>query len=180
MSGIEDWIKRGTILFGGIVLCLMMVQVVVDVFLRAILGAGVPATPDLVSKYFMVTVSFLPVAYTEVERRHIEATIFTDKLKGRAMQAIYFLGFAVALTVFLLLTYGTLNEALLQTKKGAYIESGVIRFVTWPSYWILPISFGAMALVMAIRVLSVLRGTFADTAHDPMEELSGHVEEDED
>lgn len=179
MSAIEGWIKRGTILFGGVVLCLMMVQVVVDVFLRSILGAGVPATPDLVSKYYMVTVSFLPVAYTEVERRHIEATIFTDKLKGGAKQFIYLLGFVVALAIFVMLTYGTFNEALQQTAKGAYIESGVIRFVTWPSYWILPVSFGTMAVILVMRVIAVLNGTFADTEHDPIEEIAGHVEGEE-
>lgn len=176
MSVIEAWIKRGTIAIGGIVLCLMMAQVVIDIFLRAIIGAGVPATPDLVGKYYMVAVSFLPVAYTEIERRHIEATIFTDGLKGGGKTFIYFLGFIVALVIFATLTYGTTNEALRMAAKGAYIESGTIRFITWPSYWILPVSFGAMTIILAMRVLSVLRGTFADSNHDPLEEVSGHVE----
>jgi len=176
MTVLDTWIRRGTILIGGVVLVLMVLQVVVDVFLRPFLGAGVPATPDIVGKYYMVAVSFLPIAYTEIERRHIEATIFTEKLKGKARQGIYLLAFLMGLAVYALLFYGTFDEAVLETQKGAYMEVGVVRFITWPSYWILPFAFGGMMVILAMRVISVLTGKFSEGPHDPLEEISGHVE----
>lgn len=177
MRAIETWIRRVTVAVGSVVLCLMMLQVVVDVFLRSLAGAGFPATPDLVSKYYMVAVSFLPLAVTEVKRRHIEATIFTEKLAGRAKEAVFLLGFLLGTLVFALLLWGTASEALSQTARGTYVEAGVVRFPTWPSYWILPVSFGLMTLMMILRSVQVLSGRFTDAPHDPLEELSSNPDE---
>ena len=177
MDSLETWIRRVTVVVGSAVLCLMMLQVVVDVFLRTFAGAGFPATPDLVSKYYMVAVSFLPLALTEVKRRHIEATIFTEKLTGRARDAVLLTGFLIGTAVFALLTWGTALEAVSQTSRGSYVEAGVMRFATWPSYWILPFSFGLMTVMMALRVAQVLGGRFNDAPHDPLEEISSNLDE---
>lgn len=177
MRNFETWIRRVTVVVGCFVLCLMMLQVVVDVFLRTFAGAGFPATPDLVSKYYMVAVSFLPLALTEVKRRHIEATIFTEKLTGRARDAVFLLGFAIGTAVFSVLFWGTAQEAISQTARGSYVEAGVVRFLTWPSYWILPVSFGLMTVMLALRVAQVLGGRFTDAPHDPLDELTSNSDE---
>lgn len=177
MRSVEKWIGRVTVLLGSTVLCLMMLQVVFDVFLRSLAGAGVPATPDLVSKYYMVAVSFLPLAITEVKRRHIEATIFTEALGGRAKQGVFLLGFLLGCVVYALLFYGATAEAISQTSRGTYVEAGVVRFLTWPSYWILPVSFGLMLAMMLMRSLQVIAGRFTEAPHDPLEELSSNLGE---
>lgn len=162
---------------GGGILCLMMVQIVVDVFMRNVMGAGFPATAELVSKYYMVAVSFIPVAYAELKRRHIEATIFTDYLPKRLMPVIFFLGFALSLAVYGLLTWGTFGEAMKKTAKKAYVEAGSMDFYTWPSYWILPVAFGLMTLVCLLRLITVLTGEFTEDTHDPVETLGPHPDE---
>ena len=95
---------------------------------------------------------------TEIERRHIEATIFTQKMTGTPRKAVFLLGFVVALIVFAVMTWGSFGEALKQTERGAYIEAGTMRFPTWPSYWILPISFTLMVAVLVVPSLLVGQG----------------------
>lgn len=177
LKPIETAVARFSMVLGGLVLLAMMAQVVVDVFMRAILGAGFPATPDLVGKYYMVAVSVLPLALTEVKRRHIEATIFTQKLSGPAQRAVLLGGFVVFAAVLTVLLYGSTGEALRQTARGAYIEAGTLHFPTWPSYWILPFSFALALLIMLIRVLEVATGRFHDDSHDVMEQLESLKEE---
>lgn len=172
LQPVKRWVAGFSIALGGLVLLLMMLQVVIDVFMRNLLGAGFPATPDLVGKYYMVAVSVLPLALTEIERRHIEATIFTQKLKGRAQRGVLLVGFVFFAAILAVLIWGTASEALRQTQHGAYIEAGTIRFTTWPSYWIMPISFGLAFMVMLIRIVEVLTGNFAETDHDPLDELN--------
>ncbi len=155
-----------TKIIGGAVLVLMALQIVVDVFMRNVVGAGFPATADLVSKYYMVLVSFLPVAYAELQRRHVEASVFTDMMHKAARRWIYLLGFALSFVVYALLAWGTFSEALKQTERGAYVEAGMIDFPTWPGYWILPVSFSLMTLVLALRLVQVLRNVFADVPAD--------------
>ncbi len=158
MDLIEKWIGRISAVFASVVLLAMMLQIVVDVFMRSILGAGFPATADLVSRYYMVAISFLPLAMTEISRRHIEATIFTDNLRGWKRQAVDYLGFSIGLVVFAILTWGSFGEAMIQTERGAYLEVGTTVFPTWPSYWILPISFALMALILILRLIELKTG----------------------
>ncbi|WP_347312699.1 TRAP transporter small permease [Defluviimonas sp. SAOS-178_SWC] len=178
LKPIETAIARISMVLGGVVLILMMLQVVVDVFMRAFLGAGFPATSDLVSKYYMVAVSVFPLALTELKRRHIEATIFTQNLTGTPLKFVELLGFVIFGAVLAVLLEGSAAEALRQMQRGAYVEAGTIRFLTWPSYWILPLSFGLALIVIAIRILEVLAGRFDDREHDIIEQVEALKEND--
>ncbi|MCE7030612.1 TRAP transporter small permease [Jiella avicenniae] len=173
MRQAEVWIGRISLAIGSAVLVAMMLQVVVDVFLRSFVGIVFPATADLVGRYYMVAVSFLPLAMTEIDRRHIEATIFTHGLTGAAKTAVFFLGFLAGLVVFGLLIWGSFNEAMIQSARGAYLDVGTMRFPTWPSYWILPVSFALMEAIMVIRLVELLTGRFVEGDHDPSEEVQG-------
>ncbi|KGJ03539.1 TRAP-type C4-dicarboxylate transport system, small permease component [Paracoccus halophilus] len=177
LKPVETAVARFSMVMGGLVLVLMMLQVVVDVFMRAFLGAGFPATPDLVGKYYMVAVSVLPLALTELKRRHIEATIFTQKLTGAPLKAVLLFGFLVFGAVLAVLLYGSFGEAMRQMDRGAYIEAGTMRFITWPSYWILPFSFGLALIVIAIRIIEVLTGQFRDGDHDPLDQVDAMRED---
>lgn len=165
MLRFNKYIGATTTVIGSAVLCLMAVQIVVDVAMRNLLGAGFPATSELVSKYFMLVVSFLPVAYAELERRHIEASVFTDMMPSSTRPAINFLGFSLSFLAYLFLTYGTAAEAARQTSRKAYVETGLMDFYTWPGYWILPICFGLMTVVLAMRLFQVLTGKFHAEDH---------------
>ena len=171
MEQVEKWIRWISAVLAGIVLLAMMIQIVADVFMRTFLGAGLPATAELVSRYWMVAISFLPLGMTEIHRRHIEATIFTDHLTGTPRRLVAGFGFAVSLAVFTGMTWGTWAEALRQTAKGAYVQVGQSEFATWPSYWILPAAFGLMSLILLIRLWETLTGRFEMAEHDPLEEL---------
>ncbi len=171
MKILSKWISRGSIAFLSLVLIAMMLQVVVDVFMRSFIGAGFPGTADLVGRYYMVALSFMPLALTEIGRRHIEATIFTDGLRGGPRKAVALMGFGISLFVFTLLTYGSSIEALRQTERGAYVEAGTLHFLTWPSYWIPAVAFGLMTLILAVSLVEVLRNRFDLRGHDPLEEI---------
>ncbi|MCB1384141.1 MAG: TRAP transporter small permease [Notoacmeibacter sp.] len=156
---------------------LMVVQIMLDVFMRQLAGTAFPATAELVAKYYMVAVSFLPVAYTEVKRRQVEATLFTDMMPQKARMPVLFFGFLLSFGIYGLLTYGTAREAMRQTSQGAYVEAGTLDFYTWPSYWILPVAFGLMTVLLGMRVVAVARGSFIDKPHDPAEEIDSHAGE---
>lgn len=164
MTPLERILAKITTWVGSAVLMLMALQIVIDVFMRNVVGAGFPATADLVSKYYMIAVSFLPVAFSEVRRRHVEASIFTDMMPSWTRAPLYALGFAMSLAAYGILAWGTAREALVQTSRGAYIEAGTIYFYTWPGYWILPLCFGLMILVLILRLYQVFTGTFVDVA----------------
>jgi len=162
MKSIKLFIAGATKWIGSIVLVMMALQIVVDVLMRNMVGAGLPATTELVSRYYMLAVSFVPVAYAEIQRRHVEASIFTDMMPKKLHAPIYFVGFALSLVVYVLMTWGTAKEAMVQTSRGAFIEAGSMMFPTWPSYWILPLGFALMSIVLVLRIIQIFAGTFRD------------------
>jgi TRAP-type C4-dicarboxylate transport system permease small subunit len=164
----DRFIAATTKWVGSAILILMALQIVIDVAMRNLMGAGFPATAELVSKYYMLAVSFLPIAYAELQRRHVEASIFTDMMPKWMHPPIYGLGFALSLFVYALLAYGTLREAISKTKRGAYVEAGTIDFYTWPGTGILPVCFGLMFIVVLLRLIQVLTGKFTDVHADTM------------
>lgn len=166
MPAFEKFIYRLTVIVGVSTLCFMMLQIVIDVVMRTWFGSGFPATAELVSRYYMVLVSFLPIAYTEVRRRHVEATIFTDMLPLPARRFFLFLGFIFGLIIYLLLTWGTIQEALNHSAQHSYVEAGTMDFLTWPSYWILPFAFSLMSVVLFMRVISMIKGTFVESGKE--------------
>ncbi|MDF1802137.1 TRAP transporter small permease [Thalassovita sp.] len=166
MKLLHSFVGTATKLIGSAVLVLMALQIVIDVFMRNVLGAGFPATADLVSKYYMILVSFLPIAYAELQRRHVEASVFTDMMPKPTHRWIYLFGFVLSFVVYAMLAWGTMKEALVQTGRGAYVEAGTIVFYTWPGYWILPVSFALMTIVLGVRLVEVSRGAFADIPAD--------------
>lgn len=177
MNALERFVARISAIVGSVVLIAMMLQITIDVFMRNLLGAGFPATADIVSRYYMVAVSFLPLAMTQVADRHIEATIFTDRLRGGARRAVLGLGAAIATAVFALLAWGTGAEALKQTARRAYVEAGTIHFPTWPSYWILPVSASLMLVVLVIRLIRLARNQFHESAHDPLDQVTADIDD---
>lgn len=166
MDVLQRFVSSATKVIGSLVLVLMALQIVIDVFMRNVVGAGFPATTELVSKYYMILVSFMPIAFAELQRRHVEASIFTDMLPKKTHGVIYFVGFSLSFFVYVLLTWGTAKEALIQTERGAYVEAGTMLFSTWPSYWILPVCFALMTIVLALRLVEVARGRFKDIPAD--------------
>ena len=177
VSRLDKTISNLVVAAGGAILCLMMVQIVVDVFMRNVMGAGFPATAELVSKYYMVAVSFIPVAYAELKRRHIEATIFTDALRGWPRQIVAWLGIAIATVVFALMAYVAFGEAAKQTGRGTYVEVGTTVFQTWPSYWIPFVSFTLIGVVLLIRLYQLATGQFILAGHDPLKEIDASSKE---
>ena len=66
MQKLERIAERLTLLLGyiGVLAILaMMVHIVTDIILRSAADNGVPATEELVTRYYMVTLALLPLAW---------------------------------------------------------------------------------------------------------------------
>jgi hypothetical protein len=72
-------VTNATALIAGVMVCLMMVQVSIDVVARYIFSAPLPATIVFVSHYYMLFVVFLPLAVPARIDRHISVEIVTER-----------------------------------------------------------------------------------------------------
>lgn len=155
MKALEHLVRSLTIFVGGSILVLMMGVIGADVALRTLTGQSIAGTAEVVANYFMVGVSFFPIAYAQLENRHIEATVLTDRMNDRGKLIARIIGLLFSLFVYGALSYATYFEAMKKFKIGAVVESGTLRIPIWACYWILPISFGLMCVVVALQLCTI-------------------------
>ena len=137
---------------GGVAVMLMMLQIVTDATLRTFFGTSVPGTPEFVAFYYMVAVTFLPLAYIQRTRSHVIIELFTSGLRPRAIAwiecAIFFLA-AVAMAFFCAAATG---KAIAMTAIGEYVI-GMTLIVTWPARWLLALGTGLTSLYLFLNTV---------------------------
>jgi TRAP-type C4-dicarboxylate transport system permease small subunit len=145
------WVDHPLLRVGGAGLLLMMVATVVSSLGAALFSRPVP---DIVTidEVLMAFVVFLPLAFVQLQRDHIEVTIATDWLAPRPLEYLRLFGALVTLGVFALLFWGLAIGA-----HGAWDENdlytGEYSVPSWP-----------VRAVAAIGVLGFLIRLLADIA----------------
>jgi len=147
-----------TSILGGLAIALMMLQITADVVMRTLFDSPLPGTITLVSYYYMVIAAFIPLAYNERQDSHISVEVVTEQLPAvvRRHLAGWMLLFSVA--AFGGLAFRSWQEAMKKFQIGASIVQGDSSMSIWPSYFVLPFSFGLMATVALYKFCIYLSG----------------------
>lgn len=146
-------LDRTLIIIATIGLVAMMLHISLDILFSLILNAPFATTSAIVTNYYMISVAFLPILAAEYRGSHISVSLATNRLPPRAK---YFLETAVlALTaaVYALLTAQSWQQATEKLSITAYTIEQTSKIYTWPSFFMLPAAFGAMTLLLALKVI---------------------------
>ncbi|WP_163264155.1 TRAP transporter small permease [Chelativorans alearense] len=137
----------------------MLLHVTADIVGRQVFGRPVPATVEIVSRYYMVLIAFLPLAWTERRGEMIAVDVFASLFKGRwgriNMAVVNLLSFAA----FSFLAYTTWFAAMREFGSGSFVLSLSVAVPVWPGYFVLPLAFALASLVSALKLYLCLTGT---------------------
>ena len=126
---------------GGLLLA-MMFGTVASSLGRYLFSSPIPDL-EAITEMLLVAVVFLPMAYTQCRREHIEVTLFTEKLSANATRTLIVLGWVVGIFAFSLLAFAMARGALNALHTGdAYL--GVNQIVTWPARTIAVVGIAAL------------------------------------
>ena len=135
---------------GMIVMVLMAFHVFLNISARWISGKDLDLTLEIVTYYYMVAITFLPLAYVDRMGEHIRADLLTQFLsRGVIEWSDVFFRFALA-ALLAVLTWKTFESALDQTEIRETINTGTGVVEIWVSRWSLPIGMGAAGFYAAI------------------------------
>jgi TRAP-type C4-dicarboxylate transport system permease small subunit len=154
-------ISELTTILGGLAIVLMMFQITLDVSLRATIGKPLPGTITLVSYYYMIIAAFIPLAYNEMRDSHISVEVLVRRLPGRIQHHLAGWMLLFPMAIFGGLTLRSWQEAMKKFDVGASMVQGDSSFAIWPSYFVLPVSFGLMAVIAAFKFLIYITGAQA-------------------
>ncbi|MBW3095817.1 TRAP transporter small permease subunit [Pseudohoeflea coraliihabitans] len=142
-------------LVGAVAMVLMMVHIIVDAVLRTFFASSAPGTTEFVSFYYMVAVTFLPLAYIQCLRGHVIIELFTGGLPPRVVHAI---DGVVALVIAGAAGYFAFAagwKAIAMTRAGEFVI-GAILVETWPTRWFVVSGVGLLAVVALLQALDDL------------------------
>ncbi|WP_137389677.1 TRAP transporter small permease [Rhodoligotrophos defluvii] len=143
---------------GAVAVVLMMLQIVADVVVRVGLNWRLPITTIIVANYYMVIVTYLPLALAEKLNRNISVEILFNHLSARWQHA---LGAGVLLfsgAVSAGLAWQLWVEAMKKYRIGAFIVEHELSAPIWPSYFALPLGFGLLSLLLFYRFACSIAG----------------------
>lgn len=152
---------------------LMMLHVALDVVLKYLFNRPVPATVEIVSYYYMVAAVFLPIAWSEKISAGITVDLFLLRAPYWLRLSAACLALLMAAAAYLLLTANTAQKAL-QAYHEREVVMGPLMLPTWPSRFILPLSFLIASGICLVQLWHIAtrpaaRRKAATIAHTPSE-----------
>jgi TRAP-type C4-dicarboxylate transport system permease small subunit len=151
-------VDRTLLFIAGIGLIAMMLHISADIAMSLIFNRPIAVTSAIVTQYYMIAVAFLPIVAAELRGTHIGITLLTDLLPRGARRGLDTVVLALMAAVYALLTAQAWDQASDKWGVQAYMVEQTSRILVWPSFFMVPVAFGAMALLLGIKVLLTLSG----------------------
>ena len=133
----------------------VLLTITVDVGMKALFNAPFSNTIELVSYYYMVPLTFLPIVMLEVRREHIDTDIFFRFFPRPLKRLARLISGAITVGIYGLLAWYTFEQALKSTATGE-LAMGVNLLPIWPVRWILPVVFSLATLIATVMTLHYL------------------------
>lgn len=150
---LSDRLVAGLALLGTLGIIAMMLHVTLDVVLRSTLSMSVPATIELVTRYYMITLVLLPLGWVEWKQQMITVEAFASILGEAGVRWLDSLVALLAAGLYGIFTLATWDKAVEQFELGAYVMALDLAVPVWPTYFVLPLSFALAGLVCLIRIV---------------------------
>ena len=153
----------GLALLGTLGILLMVVHITLDVVLRSTLSISIPATLELVTRYYLITLALLPLGWVEWRRGMIRVEALEGMMGPRLICVSDVLVSILSAAIYAVLAVATWDKAMEQYQIGAYVMSLNVPMPVWPTYFVLPAAFSLAALVCLVRLPLLATGTTYDT-----------------
>lgn len=134
------------VLVGEIIVAILCLHIVAEIIANWVFASPIDGTTSIVSRWYMVPLVFLPLAWVERRGAHIRAEIFTRGLGPRASGLLDLAITAAMIAYCALLAWHGVGEALEATAANEQIELVDSSIPVWPTRWFVPLGFAIMGL----------------------------------
>lgn len=155
---------------GALAVVAMMLHISLDVFLRNVFRLSLDTVPEIVARYYMTALAFLPLAWLEMRRDMISVELLDFALSARLRRISDASVMLIASAVYGLLAWTNWTKALKETRVGTIVEIGDFKMAVWHSFYFAPVGFTLAALVTFIlafgQVFPAIRAPLEEAAHE--------------
>lgn len=137
----------------SVVIVCMMLLVVADVFLRYVFNSPIVGTAELSER--MMIFLLLGLAWCAIEGRHLNITIFTQRMKPKASSILNIFTLLAGLVVYIVICWQGVLASLYQMKFD--VRTSRLEIPEFPIYWVLVIGFILLCVVMIAFIVQGIR-----------------------
>ncbi len=138
---------------GAIAVVAMMLHITLDVALRNLFRISLDTVPEIVARYYMTALAFLPLAWLEIRRDMISVELLDFTLSDGARRWSDALVMTVATVIYGLLAWTNWDKAISETRVGTLVEIATWKMPVWHSFWFPAIGFTFAAAIAALLTL---------------------------
>jgi TRAP-type C4-dicarboxylate transport system permease small subunit len=158
LERMADRVAEALALVGSLGVLALLAHVTLDVVSRNLFQQPIPATNEIVSRYYMVLIAFLPLAWVERRRAMVSVELLDMAMSPGMKRVSDALVALLATVIYAAIAWVTWAEALKAFGTGSFVDVLGRRVPVWPTYFLPPAGFLLAALVTLLRVVSALRG----------------------
>ena len=141
---------------GALAVVAMMLHIGLDVILRNAFRISLDTVPEIVARYYMTALAFLPLAWLELRRDMISVELLDFALSSRARRLSDILVLLIAAIVYALLAWTNWDKALSETRVGTLVEIATYKMPVWHSFWFAAVGFTVATFVSALLAVGRL------------------------
>lgn len=153
---LADRLGQALALVGALGVLALLLHVTGDVLSRNLLDRPIPATNEIASRYYMVTIAFLPLAWVERKGAMVRVELLDTMMPAWVLRLTEVAVVVLCIAVYAMLAKVTWDTALKNYNIGSFVDVLGHKIAVWPSYFLLPFGFAAAALMVALRPLSLI------------------------
>ena len=112
---------------GALAVVAMMIHISIDVFLRNLFRFSMNTVPEVVSRYYMTALAFLPLGWLELRRQMISVELLDFALTPTLRRISDIAVLLVASGVYGLLAWTNWGKAFSETRVGTLVEIASFR-----------------------------------------------------
>lgn len=162
-------ISRTLTLVAALALIAMVGHIGLDVGSRYLLGRPLMGTLEIVTYYYMVMVTVLPLAAVQLHRGHVIVEVFTQKLRVSLRNALDLFAMLLSIAYLSVVAWACFTGAMTSFRRGEYHDLYFFTLSIWPPRWVLFLGILGLLLIVLIQVLT-RRHAMPQTGSGP-----GHV-----
>lgn len=178
MERLVRYLSQLLMYFGMAIILLMALHVAASVAMRWMMGRDIPLTLEMTTYYYMVALTFLPLALIDLTHRHIRAE-FLYAMMPAAVRYLLALAIRLAMVGYLgFLTWRSFLNAESRSRVNEQIVTMLGNMPIWPARWLVPFGLAVATLAALVLAYRALMGRDDELPDELDHELSSSRGED--
>ncbi|HBZ45608.1 MAG TPA: TRAP transporter small permease [Maritimibacter sp.] len=150
------WTARVMGYIGAFAVVAMMLHITLDVLLRNLFNISMNTVPEIVARYYMTALAFLPLGWLELKRQMISVELIEFVLTDRIRRYSDAVLMVIAAVVYGFLAWTNWDKAISETRVGTLVEIATYKMPVWHSFYFAPVGFTLATVVSVLLALGYL------------------------